>query len=48
MTNAPCTRQEALQRPPDPVEMQNLGKFEKFATVPMPLDVQLRMLRADK
>ena len=31
---------EALQRPPDPQMMMNLGKFSKFASVPMPLDVQ--------
>ena len=28
--------------------MQNIGKFEKFASVPMPLEVQLRMLRANR
>ncbi len=31
---------EALQRSPDPAMMINLGKFSKFASVPMPLDVQ--------
>jgi len=39
---------EALQRSPDANEMQNLGKFEKFASMPMPLDVQLRMLQAQR
>lgn len=39
---------EALQRKPDPELMQNLGKFEKFASVPMPLDVQLRALQAER
>ena len=31
---------EALQKPPDPNMMINLGKFSKRASVPMPLDVQ--------
>ena len=31
---------EALQKKPDPMTMINLGKFSKFASVPMPLDVQ--------
>ena len=39
---------EALQKPPDPELMMNLGKFAKFASVPMPLDVQLRELRKER
>ena len=39
---------EALQNPPDPQLMMNLGKFAKFASVPMPLDVQLRELRKER
>ena len=31
---------EALQKSPDPEAMVNLGLFSKFASVPMPLDVQ--------
>lgn len=31
---------EALQKKPDMSTMINLGKFSKFASVPMPLDVQ--------
>ena len=31
---------EALQKPPDPAMMMNLGQFTKRASVPMPLDVQ--------
>jgi hypothetical protein len=38
---------EALQRAPNPQTMINLGKFAKFASVPMPLDVQLRELRKE-
>ena len=36
---------EALQRNPDPMTMINLGKFSKFAAVPMPIDVQRAMKR---
>lgn len=39
---------DALQKPPDPNSMINLGKFSKFASVPMPLDVQLRELKKEK
>ena len=39
---------EALLRKPDPREMQNLGKFEKFAAMPMPLEVQLRQLKQQR
>lgn len=39
---------EALQRTPDPTLMQNLGKFEKYSSVPMPLDVQLRALKQER
>jgi len=39
---------EALQRVPDPITMLNLGKFSKFQSMPMPLDVQLRELRKEK
>ena len=39
---------EALQKAPDPQSMINLGKFSKFASVPMPLDVQLRELRRER
>ena len=38
---------EALQRKPDASVMLNLGKFSKLASVPMPLDVQLRELRKE-
>ena len=38
----------ALQKKPDPQTMINLGKFSKFASVPMPLDVQLRELQKEK
>ena len=38
----------ALLRQPDPREMQNLGKFEKFASMPMPLEVQLKMLQQQR
>jgi len=39
---------EALLRKPDPREMQNLGKFEKFAAMPMPLEVQLQQLKQQR
>ncbi len=39
---------EALQRKPDMNMMQNLGRFEKYASVPMPLDVQLATLRKER
>ncbi|KAL1499425.1 hypothetical protein AB1Y20_011630 [Prymnesium parvum] len=39
---------EALTRHPDASQLQNLGKFEKLASMPMPLEVQLRMLQAQR
>jgi len=39
---------EALQKAPDASKMINLGKFSKFASVPMPLDVQLKAIRAER
>ena len=39
---------EAQQRSPDASTMINLGNFSKFASVPMPLDVQLRELRKEQ
>ena len=39
---------EALQKKPDPKKMENLGLFSKIASVPMPLDVQLRELRKER
>lgn len=39
---------EALQRKPNPLLMENLGRFEKYASVPMPLDVQLRALKQER
>lgn len=39
---------EALVKKRDVKLLQNLGKFEKLASMPMPLEVQLRMLRAQR
>lgn len=39
---------EAIAQPPDPSMMVNLGKFSKFASVPMPLDVQLKAIKAER
>jgi len=38
----------ALQKSPDPQTMMNLGTFAKFASVPMPLEVQLRELQRER
>ena len=40
--------EEALKKSPDPEMMMNLGKFSKFASVPMPLDMQLHALREER
>ena len=37
---------EALQKSPDPELMVNLGKFSKFASAPMPLNVQRKHARS--
>ena len=39
---------KALLENPDPREMQNLGKMQKFASMPMPLSIQLEMLQANR
>ena len=39
---------EAISKPPNPELMVNLGKFSKFASVPMPLDVQLRSIKQER
>jgi hypothetical protein len=39
---------ESLKKAPDPDMMINLGKFSKFASVPMPLEMQLHALREER
>ena len=39
---------EALQKPPDPQMLLNLGKFSKYSSMHMPLEVQLQAIRKER